>query len=97
MFVFCRRYNAANPNPLLTMIQGQAFSINLTIPITRTSISISCERARQLCFHQIHGDLLNQCLFLFAVDELEHLNIGFKCSVLTCLNKWNENVLDFFE
>jgi hypothetical protein len=32
MFVFCRRYNAANPNTLLTMIQGQAFSINLTIP-----------------------------------------------------------------
>jgi hypothetical protein len=48
MFVFCRRYNAANPNPLLTMIQGQAFSINLTIPIMRTSISISCERARKL-------------------------------------------------
>jgi hypothetical protein len=79
MFVFCRRYNAANPNTLPTMIQGQAFSINLTIPIMRTFISISCERA------------------LFVLTNYNDLNIGFKCSVLTCLNKWNENVLDFYE
>ena len=78
MFVFCRRYNAANPNPLPTMIQGQAFSINLTIPIMRTSISISCERARQLYFHQIHGDLLKKINFLYAVDELERSKHRFQ-------------------
>jgi hypothetical protein len=78
MFVFCRRYNAANPNTLPTMIQGQAFSINLTIPIMRTSISISCERARQLYFHQIHGDLLKKINFLYAVDELERSKHRFQ-------------------
>ena len=79
MFVFCHRYYAANPNTFPTMIQGQASSVNLTIPIMRTSISISWERA------------------LFALTNYNDLNIGFKCSVLACFNKWNENVLDFYE
>jgi hypothetical protein len=63
---------------------------HLTNPIMRTSISISCERARKLCFHQIHCDLLKKCLFcLRLIPIATSLLYSFVIHCIVYLNNYS--------